>query len=800
MRDLHKNSYDILKNRITDRGYAVTSLTGLYVGMFPRDSSIQVMAHLSSGDTVSARKILRYLLSYHTFLDLKHTAHIIEEIKDEDYGNTYLSVEYSCLDGYFIAQRGAEKAIYLLNAPNNRASQSFVPVNDRIYGVEVNLSKTYDTDKVTVLICREPMDESSALARAEYTFGDSPSGWQRIYFNAPVKLNAGKEYYIMIVASEDSGNVVWNGSTRACGENRSYNYDYAVFGTWEIKQYALAFEVLSCPEDTVAKQFIARSNKLIGVQISVCSNIAGAKLGVEICGNDLYDPKRTVANTEIVIRKNGKQDIFCEFKEPIALQKDKDYHVIITFPENRGYCKVISDSRRRAPTVGYDRKRKCWDCIGYNLLVEPVFDMDIAPLYDALNGGFALQKIPTKGEIITAVSLLLSKSQGACGEICVSLCKGNPGDLQVIDMIKYDVSEITPSGKWISFVFDLPLVKIRQYGDYYIKLEGKDVKGSVYWCGSRNKNTTESFVQQNNELQISNGVFSFEAFQAEFGLISNFMQTDANYMLIHAWCMYVNSLPSTVKDREFISASYPIIKRFAEFFTDDDKYYNAELDLILNPSLEHSRLGRYWIAYDLITNVFASQALFELSGIAGAMNDFKSSEKFREYSEKLKMGIEKNLTTEFEGKRIYAEFYDVEDNMKLYRGISWVNLAPIAAEWYGVDMQIMKNTYEIFKKYGSVNMYGYGCLASEVTLGTNDITKEMIGKCIAWEMMLCKVLGDEKRLAEIIRVELETAARNGNTVYPECWRNEDYITDPGNQEHCAWQVYAVNRVYDEYKL
>ena len=62
------------------------------------------------------------------------------------------------------------------------------------------------------------------------------------------------------------------------------------------------------------------------------------------------------------------------------------------------------------------------------------------------------------------------------------------------------------------------------------------------------------------------------------------------------------------------------------------------------------------------------------------------------------------------------------------------------------------------------------------------------------------MFGDEKRLAEIIRVELETAARNGNTVYPECWRNEDYITDPGNQEHCAWQVYAVNRVYDEYKL
>ena len=56
---LFKNSYDILFNRITDRGYAITSLTGTYVGMFTRDSAIQAMAHLSCNDSDSARSILR---------------------------------------------------------------------------------------------------------------------------------------------------------------------------------------------------------------------------------------------------------------------------------------------------------------------------------------------------------------------------------------------------------------------------------------------------------------------------------------------------------------------------------------------------------------------------------------------------------------------------------------------------------------------------------------------------------------------------------------------------------------------
>ena len=48
---LYNNSYRSLADRITDRGYAPTSLTGAYQGMFIRDTSIQIMAHTAYGET-----------------------------------------------------------------------------------------------------------------------------------------------------------------------------------------------------------------------------------------------------------------------------------------------------------------------------------------------------------------------------------------------------------------------------------------------------------------------------------------------------------------------------------------------------------------------------------------------------------------------------------------------------------------------------------------------------------------------------------------------------------------------------
>lgn len=90
---LYDSTYESLRSRITDRGYAATSLTGTYEGMFIRDSSIQVMAHNRYGDYHLSRRILDYLLRYQTALGADAAVHIIPDLDDELYGNSFAEIK-----------------------------------------------------------------------------------------------------------------------------------------------------------------------------------------------------------------------------------------------------------------------------------------------------------------------------------------------------------------------------------------------------------------------------------------------------------------------------------------------------------------------------------------------------------------------------------------------------------------------------------------------------------------------------------------------------------------------------------
>ena len=83
----------------------------------------------------------------------------------------------------------------------------------------------------------------------------------------------------------------------------------------------------------------------------------------------------------------------------------------------------------------------------------------------------------------------------------------------------------------------------------------------------------------------------------------------------------------------------------------DSGYYNEELGLIRNPSLEHSRDGAYFNAYDLLTNVYASQALHELS-LVFQNSAAQNAAKWGAYADQIAQGIHKNLVAEVDGKTI----------------------------------------------------------------------------------------------------------------------------------------------------
>ena len=943
---LYQNSYDILKNRITDRGYAITSLTGTYVGMFTRDSSIQAMAHIANGESDKARAILRYLLSCHAHLGLERGTHIIDELREETYRNDYLrggdteepenvydsqtspgvaqfllnapnntsvtpfvtqkrtasSVqvylegvrgakvvaeistdfrndetilgrgEYTFdsaspgfktieLDGavtlvpgqtyylklyapagsgrvvwygvnsgaagwkkawnydlsayggsgwrevevytafiigegqqqtssWSVAQRTSEIAIYCIQAPNNGAAQAFIPKNDRIYSVEADLGKTKNGDTVKASIRTNYKDEATTVAETTYTFGAHESGWQSIVFDEPVPVTPGATYYLVLQTVGNSGRVVWNGTLGGEGLN-SYNYDVPSFGGWVEKPYHLAFEVLSFPTSVVAQSFTARGDTVKSVELELFAASAGGKVTVEIRENRA-DPTTALGKAEAAVSQVGTSTCKLTFDREIKAEKGKTYDLVVSFEGTEDTVRVLTDPAAPVYSYAYDGE---WTDVGYEFLARVGFDVDREVLI-TLDGTLAgIQEIPALGETVTSVRALLSKKEGATGKLVATLTKGQGKSEQTIDIKTLDLSAIPDSAGWVTIAFDLPLFKQRSDGNYFLRLETEDASGDVFWHGSGTVDSYKTATEKNGVTKEIAGDAGFEALRGVLRLISDYTQTDTTYMLVHAWAMFVKENEGSEEDLAFIEQSYPLIKSFANYYLDTPGFYNKNLKLIYNPSLEHSKKGRYWQAYDLITNVFASQALHELSAIAAGMEDAEASEKWAAYAENVKDGIYANLVTEYGGRTIYGEFYDKEDNMKFYPGISWVNFAPVAAEWYAMDTEIMRNTYEVYKEEAGISIFGFTGLATDATLGTDDIHREFIGKGVAWELMFCNMIGDTERVDEIMRLEQYTARHYNLSTYPESWIGESYVSDPGNQEHVAWQVYAVSRVF-----
>ena len=59
------------------------------------------------------------------------------------------------------------------------------------------------------------------------------------------------------------------------------------------------------------------------------------------------------------------------------------------------------------------------------------------------------------------------------------------------------------------------------------------------------------------------------------------------------------------------------------------------------------------------------------------------------------------------------------------------------------------------------------------------------------------MIGDTERIQEIVDLELATSKRYNLSVYPESWTSQTTVSDPGNQEHCSWQVYDMCVVFPQ---
>jgi len=282
-------------------------------------------------------------------------------------------------------------------------------------------------------------------------------------------------------------------------------------------------------------------------------------------------------------------------------------------------------------------------------------------------------------------------------------------------------------------------------------------------------------------------------------------QADTSFFFIHAWVMYMNSAPKTPEKDTFMSGSYSIIQKFANYYLDAGNLDNP-YGMLFNESLEHSRDGSYFLSYDLLTNVYASQALHELADFV-ADCDVENAKKWESAAAKIVGGVHEFLTAQVDGKTIYCELIgrsekavceNLDAPVRNIRGFSWVNLAPMGCDWYAADAEILENTYQMYLKYGACTYYNEhkmldACTQFETDLSPITCGDHVIGKGLAWEMLYCKKMGYTERLAELTAFVEEYS----EDMYRETWKYKGGGSDTANQEHASWMLYTHKTIYPE---
>lgn len=392
----------------------------------------------------------------------------------------------------------------------------------------------------------------------------------------------------------------------------------------------------------------------------------------------------------------------------------------------------------------------------------------------------------TDSETITAVNVWISKADGANGMVTAELWR----DRSLIGTDYVKTSELSSSRTNVTFEFGLPLTPVKS-GNYTLKLYASESAAeSIVWHGRKNYRGLKTLL----DGSTVNGEASFEAFKPTLKYLSDHIQPDAIYHLAYAWTLYANGAPDTEENRKFIEESMPIVLKYANEYL-KPSYYNSERNLIKNPFFEHSREGRKWVSYDLLTNVFASQVYYNFSKVAEKLGLNENSAKYMETATALQKGINENFVAEADGKKIYAELYDIEHSDKFILGMSWVNIAPCAVNWFGIDNEIISNTFEYYRKHATLTFGGFSMLDACYDLDRNTSGNHIIGKGFSWELMYYASIGDTDRLS--FMTDFLTALSSPKRVFTESWHLPYNFSDVGNQEHASWQAYAMATVFPE---
>jgi hypothetical protein len=303
----------------------------------------------------------------------------------------------------------------------------------------------------------------------------------------------------------------------------------------------------------------------------------------------------------------------------------------------------------------------------------------------------------------------------------------------------------------------------------------------------------------------------------KFYIISDEPQVDGQAHLIMAWAMLALKRGHTsFEDRTWPMVS-ELMKRTCDRTYLQHGRWSVETGLVRNISFEHSREGRRWDTWDLLTQSFVGAALKYMVQVAARRGNILLREDWRKKLQQLTEGIRRNLTTVSNGDTTYLEMRLPDGNGgKPFFGMGWVTLSPIASQWEALDHVVMRNTV---KKMQQTMIKTTNDITWMPTDSYEDgtVANEIIGKGIAWEMDFARTEKDYNRIRQLFAlIKTVNAAQPvymeggwldvGGHKQSEKLSDRDLmnmkdalwkIKDAGNGEQTAWWCWAMARLRKE---
>ncbi len=278
---------------------------------------------------------------------------------------------------------------------------------------------------------------------------------------------------------------------------------------------------------------------------------------------------------------------------------------------------------------------------------------------------------------------------------------------------------------------------------------------------------------------------------------------------LHVILAYARLVLSGRASKDFEDAYYPDVKAYLDKLMRQPYFYYEEhcpvdvypfmfppesLKLIFNCALEHSRENRRWSVFDLLTQSFGGAALEAMAGVAEKRGDGESAAFWRGRLRLLTEGIDRYMTREIDGKKVYLEMRIPDGGWgRPFTGMSWINFSPVAAGWQGLPPEVLDHTIEyIRRKIWREAPYTNGryYMATEFN-EDGGVNPNILGKVIGWDLAYsarkedyAHILSWIEFLEEVNRCDL--LAENLSPADGE-WK----IADGGNGEQCSWWCWGM---------